>query len=107
MQIHRVLTLTLLAVTASCGDAARHAPLPDGTVALAFGDSVTYGTGASRGEDYPSRLAAFTGWDVVNAGIPGDTASAAIGRIEAAPASAPRARYPCSSACRSCRCSVQ
>jgi len=88
MQIHRVLTLTLLAVTASCGDAPRHAPLPDGTVALAFGDSVTYGTGASRGEDYPSRLAAVTGWDVVNAGIPGDTASAAIGRIEEALASA-------------------
>lgn len=88
MQIHRFLGLGLLAVTAACGDAPRHAPLPDGTVALAFGDSVTHGTGARGGEDYPARLAALTGWEVVNAGIPGDTASAATGRIEEALANA-------------------
>lgn len=50
---------------------------------LAFGDSVTFGTGAAPAEDWPSRLAAMTRWSVINAGIPGDTAEAAIGRIEA------------------------
>ena len=49
---------------------------------LAFGDSVTHGTGAKQGEDYPARLAERTGWKVVNAGIPGDTASAAKARID-------------------------
>ena len=50
---------------------------------LAFGDSVTYGTGAAPGEDWPSRLAAMTRWSVVNAGIPGDTAEAGKNRIAA------------------------
>lgn len=57
-------------------------PLPDGAVALAFGDSVTHGTGAESGEDYPSRLAALTGWRIVNGGVPGDTAREAVARID-------------------------
>ena len=50
---------------------------------LAFGDSVTYGTGAAPGEDWPSRLSAMTRWSVINAGIPGDTAEAGKSRIAA------------------------
>ena len=50
---------------------------------LALGDSVTYGTGAARGEDWPSLLAQKTGWKVVNAGVPGDTAANSKGRIQA------------------------
>ena len=63
-------------------------PAPDyqslspGATVLAFGDSVTYGTGARAGEDYPSVLAAMTGWKIVNAGIPGDTADKARARIK-------------------------
>jgi acyl-CoA thioesterase I len=52
-------------------------------VVLAFGNSVTYGTGAAPGEDWPALLAALTGWQVINAGIPGDTAEAGKGRIKA------------------------
>jgi len=55
---------------------------PEKTV-LAFGDSVTFGTGASAGEDWPTLLAEQTGWTIVNAGIPGDTAEAGKQRIEA------------------------
>jgi acyl-CoA thioesterase I len=78
----RSLALLLLAAAAACGNGSpQHAPLPHGTVVLAFGDSVTYGTGASAGEDYPARLAALTGWEVVNGGIPGDTAARAVSRI--------------------------
>lgn len=55
---------------------------PEKTV-LAFGDSVTFGTGASAGEDWPTLLAEQTGWVIVNAGIPGDTAEAGKQRIDA------------------------
>ena len=42
-----------------------------------------YGTGAASGEDWPSRLARLSGWTVVNAGVPGETAERARDRIEA------------------------
>jgi acyl-CoA hydrolase len=48
---------------------------------MAFGDSVTRGVGADRGEDFPSLLARQTGWHVVNGGISGDTAQNARSRI--------------------------
>lgn len=67
----------------ACGRVAKLRAVPSGSVVLAFGDSVTFGTGAAPGEDWPSRLAAMTQWSVVNAGIPGDTAEAAKGRLQA------------------------
>jgi acyl-CoA thioesterase-1 len=76
-----VLMSLLLAACRS--EMPKHAPLPAGTVVLAFGDSVTFGTGATTGEDYPTRLAARSGWKVVNGGVPGDTAAAARSRIDA------------------------
>ena len=44
---------------------------------------MTFGTGAGPGADWPSRLAALSGWQISNAGIPGDTAEAARERIAA------------------------
>lgn len=52
-----------------------------GATVLAFGDSVTFGTGAAPGEDWPHLLAGRTGWRVINAGLPGDTAAAGRTRI--------------------------
>lgn len=48
---------------------------------LVVGDSVTYGTGASPGEDYPTLLARQTGWNVINAGVPGDTTEGGLKRL--------------------------
>jgi hypothetical protein len=31
--------------------------------------SVTFGTGAAPGQDWPTLLAAMTGWRIVNAGV--------------------------------------
>ena len=71
----------LLALTA-CSDGPRFVEvLPPGTTVLAFGDSVTHGTGAGRGEGYPEQLARLSGWKVINAGIPGDTAAEARSRL--------------------------
>ena len=55
---------------------------PSGTNIICFGDSLTYGTGASGGKDYPSQLSALISKPVINAGVPGDTTSRAIKRLE-------------------------
>jgi lysophospholipase L1-like esterase len=49
---------------------------------IAFGDSLTAGYGANRGEDYPSRLSALIGEPVLNAGVGGDTTAAALARVD-------------------------
>jgi len=55
---------------------------PAGTNIICFGDSLTYGTGAQEGMDYPSRLAEMLGKPVINAGVPGDTTLSAMKRLE-------------------------
>ena len=49
---------------------------------ICFGDSLTAGVGASRGFDYPSRLALMTGVEVMNAGVPGDTTADGLQRLQ-------------------------
>lgn len=78
-----LLALGAATLLAACGRKQKLAAIPRGATVLAFGDSVTFGTGATPGEDWPTLLAAMTGWKIVNAGIPGDTAEAAQHRIEA------------------------
>lgn len=70
-------------VISACSRESQLPAISPGKTVLAFGDSVTFGTGASPGEDWPSLLARSTGWRVTNAGIPGDTAEAARERIQA------------------------
>jgi len=55
-----------------------------GATVLALGDSLTFGTGAG-GEQaaYPAVLARLTGWQVLNAGVPGDTTAQALARTPA------------------------
>jgi acyl-CoA hydrolase len=78
-----ILALLLALILSGCTDTPDYTPLPPGSTVLAFGDSVTHGTGANAGEDYPTQLAELTGWRVVNAGVPGDTARNARNRLGA------------------------
>lgn len=72
------------AALAACGREPRKlAALPAGSPVLALGDSITFGTGAARESSYPAVLAQVTGWNVVNAGVPGDTSAGALARLPA------------------------
>jgi acyl-CoA hydrolase len=81
--VRRRLLLGLVAAPlAACGrKPPRYAAIPAGSTVLALGDSLTFGTGAAGGEAYPARLAGLTGWNVVNAGVPGNTSAQARQRL--------------------------
>ncbi len=55
---------------------------PTGKTIVCFGDSLTYGTGAAKGRDYPSQLSTLIGRQVINLGVPGDTTAGALARID-------------------------
>lgn len=82
MKRRQVIVSILIALALlGCSEAPRLQAVSAGATVLAFGDSVTFGTGAGAGEDWPTLLAEQTGWNVINAGIPGDTALVGKGRI--------------------------
>ncbi len=72
-----VLTTMLLA----CSKPQQLPLLPSDATILAFGDSLTFGTGAGETESYPAVLAQLTGRKVVNAGVPGEVSASGAQRL--------------------------
>lgn len=77
----KLLLLLVFLWTAGCDEQPEIPRLdPDSTV-LAFGDSLTYGTGAARETAYPQTLESLLSLNVVNAGVPGEISSEGLERL--------------------------
>lgn len=77
----RFVYLLIILILASCSQGEKYPPIPKGSAVVVLGDSLSYGTGANTGEDYPTLLAKSTGWNIINAGIPGDTTAGGLERL--------------------------
>jgi lysophospholipase L1-like esterase len=73
--------LLILIISGCSGDDASIDRIPDNGVILAFGDSLTFGTGVKREESYPAVLQTLTGRKVVNAGVPGEVTADGMKRL--------------------------
>ena len=80
--IHQTFCLLLLIFLTACSDSQQQlARLPDDAVILAFGDSLTFGTGASKDESYPAILETSVNRKVINAGVPGELSVQGLKRL--------------------------
>lgn len=66
---------------AACSSEPKLPLLANDAVIVAFGDSLTFGTGADPVENYPAVLEKMIGRRIVNAGVPGEVTGDGLSRL--------------------------
>lgn len=79
--IRYFLICLFLSLISACGDEPTLKALSPNDVIVAFGDSLTHGTGVSTSKAYPVLLQSMIGRTVINAGVPGETSEDALARL--------------------------
>lgn len=76
-----VLFFVVVLLLTSCSRTPQLPLLASDATILAFGDSLTAGTGAGDAESYPAVLSSLTGRKVINAGVPGEVSTSGVQRL--------------------------
>lgn len=79
--LYAVILLAAAMLLPACSKTPQLPLLAADATILAFGDSLTAGTGAGSEESYPAVLAILTGRKVVNAGVPGEVSADGVTRL--------------------------
>ena len=77
----RIIVLVCMLLLGACSGKTTLPPLSDNAAILAFGDSLTAGIGASKGNSYPDILSHLSSLNVINAGVSGETTDEGLKRL--------------------------
>jgi acyl-CoA thioesterase I len=80
--IYIFFTLWLILLAGCGGNVPKLAKLAPADVIVAFGDSLTFGTGATEAESYPIVLGQLLKRKVVRAGVPGEVTEGGLARVQ-------------------------
>ena len=78
-----IIPLLLLFISACNNSTPTFEKLSKDSIILAFGDSLTYGTGSTNDSSYPSLLSKYSFHKVINAGISGEVTGDGLIRLPA------------------------